>query len=86
MIRDYIPCIRKKDNIKGLYDLVECKFYQNKTTTDLISGNEINTEIKQNIYLKEPLRQYNNYKDILDLENNKVIRNVKHYEFTGDEY
>ena len=31
--RDFIPCYRKVDEVKGLYDLVEGKFYTNQVTT-----------------------------------------------------
>ena len=52
----------------------------------LEEGSSTTYPIIHNIYLKEPLRKFREYIDILNLKEGKVIRNVKHYEFTGDEY
>lgn len=43
VIRNYIPCYRKSDNVKGLYDLVEGRFYTNqaKTGNDFIAGENV---------------------------------------------
>ena len=41
LIRDYIPCYRKSDNVVGLYDLVENKFYTNNGTGTFLKGNNI---------------------------------------------
>ena len=32
LIRDFIPCYRKSDNVRGLYDTIEGKFYTNAGT------------------------------------------------------
>ena len=45
LIRNFIPCYRNTDNIIGLYDTVEGKFYTNqgdKTKGDFIPGPEVN--------------------------------------------
>lgn len=42
IIMHLIPCYRKLDKVKGLYDVVEGKFYTNKgTVDDFIAGNDI---------------------------------------------
>ena len=42
IIRDFIPCYRKSDNVKGLYDIVEGKFYTNQVTgDDFIAGENV---------------------------------------------
>ena len=42
VIRNYIPCYRKSDNVKGLYDLIEGGFYKNLGNgDDFIAGEDI---------------------------------------------
>lgn len=43
IVRNFIPCYRKADNVNGLYDLVEGEFYTNQATTgnDFVAGNDI---------------------------------------------
>ena len=38
LVRDFIPCYRKEDNVVGMYDLVEGKFYENKGTGSFVKG------------------------------------------------
>jgi len=38
LIRDFIPCYRKSDNVIGMYDLVENKFYTNDGTGEFTAG------------------------------------------------
>ena len=44
LIRDYIPCYRKSDNIPGLYDLVNNVFYTNAGTGTFLVGADVNKE------------------------------------------
>jgi hypothetical protein len=41
LVRDYVPCYRKSDNVIGMYDLVNGKFYTNKGTGTFLKGNDI---------------------------------------------
>lgn len=41
LIRDFIPVKRKVDNVIGMYDLVESKFYENNGTGNFVSGKEL---------------------------------------------
>lgn len=41
LIRDFIPVKRKVDNVIGMYDLVEGKFYENNGTGNFVSGKEL---------------------------------------------
>lgn len=41
LVRNFIPCYRKLDGRKGLYDTVEGKFYENKYEKDFIAGPEV---------------------------------------------
>jgi len=41
LVRHMIPCYRKSDNVRGMYDLVENKFYVNKGTGTFEIGSEI---------------------------------------------
>ena len=49
IIRDYIPCYRKTDNLIGLYNMVEGKFYSNNSNT----GNLNTSFIKNNTIVNE---------------------------------
>ena len=55
LVRDFIPAKRNKDNVLGLYDLVEHKFYTNQGTGTFTGGTELGplsaialNEIKEN--------------------------------------
>ena len=41
LVRDFIPCYRKTDNVIGMYDLVENKFYTNGGDGAFIKGNDV---------------------------------------------
>ena len=41
MLRDFIPCYRKSDNMIGLYDKVEGKFYTNQGTGTFLKGKDV---------------------------------------------
>ena len=40
-VREFIPCYRKSDNIIGMYDLVNGKFYTNSGTEEFIKGEAV---------------------------------------------
>lgn len=40
--RNFIPCYRKSDNVIGMYDLVEEKFYTNQGNGEFLKGRDIN--------------------------------------------
>lgn len=42
LVRNFIPCYRKSDNIPGLYDLVNNVFYTNAGTGTFLVGKDIN--------------------------------------------
>ena len=42
LIRDFIPCYRKIDNVVGLYDLANNQFYTNAGTGVFLMGTEVN--------------------------------------------
>ena len=52
LIREYIPCYRKSDNKRGLFDLVESKFYMNEgdQREDFIAGDRVVDGIPKEIY------------------------------------
>ena len=61
IIRDCIPCFRISDNVIGLYDLVEGKFYTNQNTSgaDFTAGKKIETtETQQWNYKLASNRKY----------------------------
>ena len=38
LVRNYIPCYRKEDNISGLYDIVNNIFYENESMGNFVAG------------------------------------------------
>ena len=42
LVRDYVPCYRKRDNVIGLYDLVYGIFHENAGTGTFLKGNDVN--------------------------------------------
>ena len=40
LVRDFIPCYRKRDNTIGMYDLIQKKFYTNEGTGTFIKGSD----------------------------------------------
>ena len=43
LVRDFVPCYRKSDNVIGLYDRVEGKFYTNQGTGTFLKGNNVDS-------------------------------------------
>jgi len=41
LVRNFIPCYRKKDGVIGMYDLVSGKFYTNVGTGTFIKGSDV---------------------------------------------
>lgn len=61
LVRDYVPCYRKTDNVVGLYDLVNNVFYTNAGTGVFLMGTEVvkrDVNIKPMINSKELLARY----------------------------
>lgn len=46
IVRNFIPCYRKSDNVIGLYDLVNGVFYTNAGSGDFTKGNDYAPKIK----------------------------------------
>ena len=44
LVRDFIPCYRKSDNVAGLYDAVNGVFYENTGTGTFLVGADVNKE------------------------------------------
>lgn len=42
LVRDFVPCYRKADNVAGLYDLVNNTFYTNQGTGSFLVGANVN--------------------------------------------
>ena len=42
IIFDLVPCYRKADDVRGMYDLVNGVFYENKGTGNFEKGNNLN--------------------------------------------
>lgn len=45
LVRDYVPCYRKSDNVAGVYDLVNGTFYVNSGTGSFVVGPDVSGTI-----------------------------------------
>ena len=54
LIRNFIPCVRKSDNVAGLFDLVNRTFYTNQGTGTFKVGKNVNNNTK--IVLPAPVK------------------------------
>lgn len=77
IIRDLVPCYRKSDNVLGMYDLVENKFYTNDGTGEFLKGN--NT-------LGEDLVDYKVYGNSEQKKVPNEYEQVGYIEATGTQY
>lgn len=41
LVRDFIPCYRKTDNVAGMYDTVSGQFFTNQGTGEFVTGQEV---------------------------------------------
>lgn len=46
LVRDFVPCYRKSDNVIGLYDKVNNTFYTNAGTGTFLKGNDVKLTVK----------------------------------------
>ena len=68
LVRDFVPCYRKSDNVIGMYDLANNIFYTNSGTGDFLKGADI-SDINLNIDLgEEKLRSIDDVKDELIID------------------
>lgn len=76
VIRDFIPCYRKTDNVIGLYDLVNDVFYTNAGTGTFLKGANVNGG-----YQIQPVK-VNIFKKLLP----EAYQQVEYIEGTGTQY
>lgn len=53
LVRDFVPCYRKSDNVIWLYDLVNNQFYTNSWTGTFSKGNDVTMAVLKNAYIGE---------------------------------
>ena len=53
LVRDFVPCYRKSDNVIWLYDLVNNQFYTNSWTWTFSKGNDVTMAELKNAYIGE---------------------------------
>ena len=41
LIREFVPCYRKSDNVTGMYDLVNNQFYSSVNSTNFVAGPDV---------------------------------------------
>ena len=84
LVRNFVPCYRNSDGVKGLYDKVENKFYTNSGEGEFVLGEEVNDGVA--LYLNEPLRKVNDVADYIDVRKGKLIRKIGVIEsYNGEE-
>ena len=83
LVRDFVPCFRRNDNVPGMYDLVNNVFYVNEGTDDFIIGNSIQIKkclLKLKVELETEQKTYGNstLKNILLTQKVKFIDLASH--------
>ena len=74
LVRDYIPCYRKSDNVAGLYDLMNNEFYTNSGTGNFVVGAnyESSPHLERPIEIKSVGEKTKNLFDISKAENGTI--------------
>lgn len=62
LIRDFIPCYRKEDNVAGLYDIINSQFYINSGSGTFIVGENKEKPTKTTFKVSEMAEYINNIK------------------------
>ena len=62
LVRDFVPCYRNSDQVLGLYDTVENKFYTNNGTGNFETNKEFNDKYVRLNYIESTGTQYINSK------------------------
>lgn len=66
LVRNFIPCYRKEDNVAGFYDMVNGVFYQNAGTGTFIKGNDVSGN--EETYIIDKIEEYTD----TEIQNNSV--------------
>jgi len=77
IVRDFVPCYRKSDNVAGLYDLVNNVFYTNQGTGTFAVGNDISNnklQLPQPIKLNGAINAHDTFEVLSD--SYRFTRNV----------
>lgn len=74
LVRDFIPCYRKSDNVIGLYDLVTNTFYTNQGTGIFLKGADINKNLGNKYTFKDEAIYLN--------DNIKIAESIENCTFT----
>ena len=73
LVRNFVPCYRKIDNVPGLYDIINNTFYENQGTGTFLIGSEVN---KKDINIKPKItKKLFSYSLNKKYVGNKVIYN-----------
>ena len=81
LVRNFVPCYRKIDNVPGLYDIINNTFYENQGTGTFLIGSEVN---KKDINIKPKITKKELVKDVLILP--EEYQRVKYIESSGTQY
>ena len=80
-VRDFIPCKRNSDNVYGLYDQVEGKFYSSPNNASFIAGSELRYSGYRRLeYLESTKTQYINTQYVPQVNNVSIELD---FEWTG---
>lgn len=80
LVRDFIPCYRKSDNVVGMYDLVNDVFYTNAGTGEFEKGSNVIIASENEDYINE--EDYIIGKDGFEF----LYQQVEYIESTGTQY
>ena len=65
LVRDFVPCYRKSDNVIGMYDLVNNQFYTNSWSWTFSKGNDVTSLVEKQFYPSNNINPYNLLTDVI---------------------
>lgn len=86
LIRDFIPCYRKADEMVGMYDQVNGQFYTNIGTGEFIKGKNIIEKKENQEYINEEDYIYGKLDEEIGVKLPAEYQQVEYIESTGTQY
>ncbi len=78
LIREFVPCYRKADDVIGLYDIVNDEFYKNEGTGKFLKGNDVVKKEKKTpgLYDAQGIKLCTWEESGMDVENYHIASNT----------
>lgn len=75
LIRDFIPCYRKNDDIVGMYDIIEDTFYTNNGSGTFVKGSNASLILKTTDGIQKIIIQNKNKTNVNNINLGKTLNN-----------